>query len=132
MQLPNLPYVFPAPTVSYLCVPSLLRIIIAQLEGSGRGKAGAYNAKQYDDLSTFLNDNPIRDGDAWLAQLMRKNSSVGECLSWPSTAVVQIIFVTGDSQSWGYMIRTLLTVTRIVNISVHSGKQWNCSQAQVM
>lgn len=53
------------------------RVVLAQLEGSGRGTLGAYNASAYQDLHTFLTDVPIKNGDAWLSQLMARNSMLG-------------------------------------------------------
>ncbi|KAK9909294.1 hypothetical protein WJX75_000097 [Coccomyxa subellipsoidea] len=49
------------------------KIVMAQLEGSGRGGLGSYNADAYQDLSTFLQEQPMRDGDAWLELLLKKN-----------------------------------------------------------
>ena len=54
------------------------RIILAQLSGSGRGVLGAYDARSFEDLSRFAREVPLTDGDAWLAQLMRENSGLGE------------------------------------------------------
>ncbi|KAG2442254.1 hypothetical protein HYH02_009738 [Chlamydomonas schloesseri] len=53
------------------------RVVLAQLEGSGRGALGAYDSQAAGDLHHFLQNVPLKDGDAWLTQLMRKNSSLG-------------------------------------------------------
>jgi hypothetical protein len=53
------------------------RIVLAQLEGSGRGALGAYNATQHAVLSAQLSDVSLRDADAWLADLMRKDKGTG-------------------------------------------------------
>ncbi|PNH07055.1 hypothetical protein TSOC_006508 [Tetrabaena socialis] len=47
------------------------------LEGSGRGALGAYDAAAATDLHQFLQSVPMKEGDAWLAELMRKNTSLG-------------------------------------------------------
>lgn len=46
---------------------------MAQLEGSGRGALGSYNSSAYEELTSFLAEEPLRDGDAWVAKLMRRN-----------------------------------------------------------
>jgi hypothetical protein len=57
----------------------LRRIVMAQLEGSGRGALGAYDASSYQDLYTMLHNEPMKDGDEWLLRLMQKNYNVGTC-----------------------------------------------------
>ena len=54
------------------------RIILAQLEGSGRGNLASYNASAYQDLTSFLEANPLRDSEAWLGALLKKNEMLGE------------------------------------------------------
>ncbi|KAK3253966.1 hypothetical protein CYMTET_36804 [Cymbomonas tetramitiformis] len=54
------------------------RVVLAQLEGSGRGALGAYDAESYEVLSNFLLDNPIQDCDKWCSELMNKNSKIGK------------------------------------------------------
>ena len=61
-----------------LPAPPPRRIILAQLEGSGRGALGSYNSEAYVQLSDFLESEPLKDGDAWVARLMRCNSMLGE------------------------------------------------------
>ncbi len=56
-------------------------MVLAQLEGSGRRALGAYDATAASDLHHFLQDVPMRDGDEWLAQLMRQNTSLGGFVS---------------------------------------------------
>ncbi|GLC41620.1 hypothetical protein PLESTF_000272200 [Pleodorina starrii] len=53
------------------------RVVLAQLEGSGRGALGAYDSTAAADLHHFLQNVPMRDGDAWLEQLTRQNTSLG-------------------------------------------------------
>ncbi|GLI67305.1 hypothetical protein VaNZ11_011491 [Volvox africanus] len=53
------------------------RIVLAQLEGSGRGALGAYDSQAATDLHNFLQNVAMKDGDEWLAQLMRQNTSLG-------------------------------------------------------
>ncbi len=55
----------------------LCRIVLAQLEGSGRGSLASYNAEAYDALTTMLQDEPMRDGDAWLEKLLTRNEMLG-------------------------------------------------------
>ncbi|KAK9821415.1 hypothetical protein WJX81_001169 [Elliptochloris bilobata] len=50
-----------------------VKIIMSQLSGSGRGGLGAYNSQQYDALEAFLEEEPLRDGDAWLKGLLKRN-----------------------------------------------------------
>ena len=50
-----------------------------QLQGSGRGNLAAYNPKSWTDLTEYMDENPIRDGDAWLAGLMKRNQLLGTC-----------------------------------------------------
>ena len=51
--------------------------MLAQLEGSGRGNLASYNAQGFTDLSTFMEQNPLRDGDEWLGMLMKRNEMLG-------------------------------------------------------
>jgi hypothetical protein len=53
------------------------KIVLAQLEGSGRGALGAYNSTAYAVLSTQLQDVPLRNAEAWLADLMAKDKGTG-------------------------------------------------------
>ena len=55
----------------------LRRIVLAQLEGSGRGSLASYNPRSYEDLITFIEQNPLMDGDEWLKLLLRKNEMLG-------------------------------------------------------
>lgn len=54
---------------------------MAQLEGSGRGSLGAYDASGYEDLAFMLHNEPMKDGDVWLLKLMQKNYNVGAALA---------------------------------------------------
>lgn len=54
------------------------RVILAQLEGSGRGALAAYNQEQYSTLFSHLQDTPVSDPDQWLEQLMRKDKALGK------------------------------------------------------
>lgn len=55
----------------------LSRIVQAQLGGSGRDSLGSYNAKGSQDIQTLLEEMPLKDGDAWIAALMRRNELLG-------------------------------------------------------
>lgn len=50
-----------------------VKIVLAQLEGSGRGALASYNPRSYEDLVGFIADHPMTDGDAWLKLLLTKN-----------------------------------------------------------
>ena len=54
------------------------RIVLAQLEGSGRGSLASYNTAAYSDLTKFMEANPLRDSEAWLSELLRKNEMLGD------------------------------------------------------
>lgn len=54
------------------------RVILAQLEGSGRGALAAYNQEQYTTLFGHLQDVPLSDPDRWLEQLMHKDKALGK------------------------------------------------------
>jgi hypothetical protein len=53
------------------------RIILAQLEGSGRGALGAYDARAHGELTEALRAVPFKDGDAWLGELIKTNRLLG-------------------------------------------------------
>ena len=53
-------------------------MVLAQLEGSGRGSLASYNAESYGALTAMLQDEPMRDGDAWVEKLLQKNEMLGE------------------------------------------------------
>jgi hypothetical protein len=57
------------------------KVILAQLEGSGRGALGAYNAPAYTLLSEQLQAGGAgaisRDPDAWLEGLLEKDPALG-------------------------------------------------------
>ena len=48
-----------------------------QLQGSGRGNLAAYNPESWTDLTQYMEEHPIRDGDKWLAGLVKKNQMLG-------------------------------------------------------
>ena len=50
---------------------------MAQLEGSGRGSLGSYNADGYAALKDSISDLSKMDTTAWLAQLAQKNKLIG-------------------------------------------------------
>ena len=55
-----------------------VKIILAQIRGAGRGDLGAYNAQGYALLSRLLQEHPLRNGDEWLAKLMKEDEMLGE------------------------------------------------------
>ena len=56
----------------------MCRIVLAQLEGSGRGGLGSYNAKAHEDLLSLLDEVPVKDGNAWIETLMHRNEMLGK------------------------------------------------------
>ena len=52
--------------------------MLAQLEGSGRGAIGSYNAEAYQDLTDFLHTQNMENPTDWLALLLRRNEMLGE------------------------------------------------------
>jgi len=51
---------------------------MAQLEGSGRGALGSFNASGYITLSKFIETHPLRsNGDEWLSKLMLEDEMLG-------------------------------------------------------
>lgn len=63
--------------VPLIARPAASRVVLAQLEGSGRGALGSYNAKASQALTEHLTDVPLKDADAWLESLMRKDEMLG-------------------------------------------------------
>lgn len=59
-------------------------MVISQLEGMGRGNLAAYNAENIALLHEMLEKQPLKDGDEWLAQLMRRNKMLGTGALLPS------------------------------------------------
>lgn len=57
------------------------RIVLAQLEGSGRGALAAYNQSGYSVLSRQLQEVSLRDPDAWMDDLVRKDKGIGAFVS---------------------------------------------------
>ncbi len=53
-------------------------MVLAQLEGSGRGSLASYNAESYDALTKMLHEEPMRDGDVWVEKLLQQNEMLGE------------------------------------------------------
>ena len=56
------------------------RIVLSQLEGSGRGALGAYNAGSWQDLHDHLHNVPMKDGEKWLG--MRLNVLIPFCMCY--------------------------------------------------
>lgn len=51
-----------------------LKIVMAQLEGVGRGDLGSYNAQAYTTLAKFIQENPLKNNcDDWLGKLMERD-----------------------------------------------------------
>ena len=74
-------YMFKQAHLMALCAAAC-RIVLAQLTGSGRGGLGSYNSQQHTDLMAYLEEEALRDGDAWLKGLLKRNEMLGAlCLS---------------------------------------------------
>ncbi|KAG7672246.1 hypothetical protein KSW81_005126 [Nannochloris sp. 'desiccata'] len=55
-----------------------VKVVMAQLEGDGRGSLGSFNASGYTTLSKFIETNPLRsNGDEWLSKLMLEDEMLG-------------------------------------------------------
>ncbi|KAF6260113.1 kinase-like domain-containing protein [Scenedesmus sp. NREL 46B-D3] len=52
------------------------KVVLAQLEGSGRGALASYNKEQYQVLFSHLQEASLSDSHAWLEQLMRKDKAL--------------------------------------------------------
>lgn len=48
----------------------------AAAQGDGRGGLGAFNKAQYDALATHMQEEPMRDANAWCASLMDRDALV--------------------------------------------------------
>lgn len=47
--------------------------ILAQLEGSGRGSLGSFNAPLYTAIQNCLLEVSMKDGDDWLRELAKRD-----------------------------------------------------------
>lgn len=50
-----------------------VKVVLAQLEGSGRGNLAAYDAAAYKDLTDLIDKYPLKNGDEWLDRLIQVN-----------------------------------------------------------
>jgi hypothetical protein len=76
--LPALPDTPPPNAAATLPPPNTApRIVLAQLEGSGRGALAAYNQAGYFALSRQLQEVSLRDPHAWMDDLVRKDKGIG-------------------------------------------------------
>ena len=57
---------------------------------------GSYNAKGSQDLQDLLEEMPLKDGDAWIAALMRKNELLGRL----NTLSSKLVWNNGDCRYW--------------------------------
>jgi hypothetical protein len=53
------------------------RIVMSQMEGSGRGDLASSNSEHMRTLRRFLHDVPMKDCSDWLAQLTQENEMLG-------------------------------------------------------
>lgn len=78
------PFCLPFPHPPFVCTPPspTFRVILAQLEGSGRGSLGSYNASAYELLSNQLLSGGAsaisKDPDAFVEGLLDKDPALGE------------------------------------------------------
>lgn len=50
-----------------------VKVVLAQLEGSGRGALASMNPRSYQTLQQMLIDKPMKDGDEWLRCLLQRD-----------------------------------------------------------
>ena len=67
------------------------RVVMSQLEGIGRGDLGSYNAEASRVLRHFLENEPLGDASAWLAQLTQENEMLGASMAAPVPAAVHSV-----------------------------------------
>ena len=87
-----------------LCTFTAAKIVLSQLEGSGRGGLASYDTKvsttclpvvfsseslrkaesvkAYADLREHMENEPLRDDEAWISALLRKNELLGALTPW--------------------------------------------------
>jgi hypothetical protein len=79
----------------------VFRIVLAQLEGSGRGALASYNQEQYKALFSHLQEASLSDPHAWLELLMRKDKALGEQQQQQSRHIsVARITAAATSKTW--------------------------------
>lgn len=55
-----------------------VKIVMAQMEGVGRGDLGSYGGESYVTLRDFARERPLRsNADEWVAELMRRDEMLG-------------------------------------------------------
>ena len=78
--------------------PPRPRVILAQLEGSGRGALGAYNARAYSLLSERLLAGGAgeisRDPDAWLERVLDEDPALGGRARGGARGALRALFIT--------------------------------------
>ena len=75
-----------------------VKIILAQMEGAGRGQIGSYNASGYATLTKFIETHPLRNGDEWLANLMQEDEMLGVRIMEVRAAYAQTDFEWNNCQ----------------------------------
>mmetsp|Transcript_20598 Transcript_20598/g.51885 ORF Transcript_20598/g.51885 Transcript_20598/m.51885 type:complete len:174 (-) Transcript_20598:1046-1567(-) len=89
-----------------------VRVVMAQLEGSGRGALGSYNAEYYQMLADHLQEVPMKNGDEWLESLMLKNQLLGVRISEVRAAYAESDF------EWEQLRRLALEGTKEANVAL--------------
>uniref|UniRef100_A0A061QQA7 Chaperonin-like protein n=1 Tax=Tetraselmis sp. GSL018 TaxID=582737 RepID=A0A061QQA7_9CHLO len=88
------------------------RIVLAQLEGSGRGSLASYNTEFYATLKEHLEDVPMKNGDEWLSTLLQKNRMLGIRIAEVRAAYAETDF------EWEQVRRLALSGTRDANVEL--------------
>eukprot|EP00208_Stichococcus_sp_RCC1054_P006320 CAMPEP_0206142904 /NCGR_PEP_ID=MMETSP1473-20131121/18599_1 /ASSEMBLY_ACC=CAM_ASM_001109 /TAXON_ID=1461547 /ORGANISM="Stichococcus sp, Strain RCC1054" /LENGTH=128 /DNA_ID=CAMNT_0053538073 /DNA_START=326 /DNA_END=708 /DNA_ORIENTATION=+ len=50
-----------------------VKVVLAQLESSGRGALASMNPEAYKTLTEMLEAHPMKDGDEWIQMLLKRN-----------------------------------------------------------
>lgn len=50
-----------------------VKVVLAQLEGSGRGALASMNPRSFETLQQMLLEIPMKDGDAWMKTLLQRD-----------------------------------------------------------
>mmetsp|Transcript_3462 Transcript_3462/g.9981 ORF Transcript_3462/g.9981 Transcript_3462/m.9981 type:complete len:227 (-) Transcript_3462:304-984(-) len=88
------------------------RVVLSQLERSGRGSHETYNADAYEILADHLASRPMKDGDKWLAELIAKNKLLGCRISEVREAYAE------DDFQWDQLRNLAVTETKEQNVSM--------------
>lgn len=90
------------------------KIIMAQLQGDGRGDLGSFGGAQYNTLTRFLTEQPLgkMDSDEWLGKLMQEDELLAVRIMEVRLAYMQKDF------EWDNLKKCALRETDLANIRV--------------